>query len=127
MGWQVVRTLLKVQATPGPGRAELVWAAVFTFPRRFPAGLGPTVVRSIDSAAAQLAVQLRGQVASRESVVVGRLPGRSYLIAFGTRRERIVFLLQGRHEYELLCRWDAGDPAAGQAACRLLLDTFRPG
>jgi hypothetical protein len=59
---------------------------------------------------------------------VGGLRAREYELAYrrGGRdlRNRIVFALQRRTEYQLLCRWLASDDEP--EACGLLLQSFRP-
>jgi hypothetical protein len=52
---------------------------------------------------------------------------RQYELAFAHKsvavKELITFVLRGRREYEILCRWAAGD--VQPAACGALLAGFR--
>jgi hypothetical protein len=77
--------------------------------------------------AAKLAGELHGNVVAPRTVTAGATTARQYDLAFSRngRRlvERITFVLRGRREYELLCRFEAGKD---EPACALLQDSFRP-
>jgi hypothetical protein len=73
------------------------------------------VARELDSVAAQLAGQLQGKVVSRRTATVGGRDARAYVIDHDSLTEEITFVLQGKREYELLCRRAQG---GDDAACR---------
>jgi hypothetical protein len=122
--WRVTRT---VRAVTAASDAELVSVTVFRLARPYRPSLWPKLVPVLDGVAAQLARGLRGSVDARETVVLAGRRARRYEIAF--RRggkdvvERIVFLLEGRREYQLLCRYTRG---GGLEACSAFLASFRP-
>ena len=123
--WHVRRSGGTVAATSGD--VDLVSVTTFPLARRYEPRLWAKVVPALDRAAAQLAAQLRGSLTKRETVVVGGLRARRYEIDYrrsGRRLvERAAFVLIGRREHELLCRFRAG---GDDGACRTLLRTFRP-
>jgi hypothetical protein len=89
------------------------------------------VVVELDGVASRLAERLAPDAArspGRTQVIAGRR-ARVYDIVYtreGARRlERVAFVLNGRREYQLLCRWDSDDPEEGEEACMLLLSSFR--
>jgi hypothetical protein len=92
----------------------------FRLTRRYARDLWATVVPELDRVAAQLARRLGADVSRKQTAVLaGR---RSRLYSFrrghdGTRR--IAFVLEGLHEYQLLCRGNDAD------ACAKLLASFR--
>ena len=122
-GWRVTRTARSVTAA-GAGE-ELVSVTVFRLAKRYQPALWPKVVPVLDGVAAQLSSTLRGHVAAPSTTLVAGRRARSYEIEF--RRdgkdlvERIVFLLDGRREYQLLCRFE---PGGRPSACSGFLATF---
>jgi len=85
-------------------------------PARFAAA-----TKELDQVAASLAGQLHGKVTGRSTVQAGGRSSRSYRIAYGDKIQQITFVLDGKHEFELLCRRAA---AASDAGCALLLTSF---
>jgi len=75
----------------------------------------------------QLARRLRARLDAARTVRLAGRRGRQYEITFSWKgaevRERITFVLRGRREYQLLCRWPADE--AEPVACGLLLQSFR--
>ena len=124
-GWHVSRAGRTVSAASGE---ELVSVTLFRLARPYTPKLWPQVVPVLDGVAAQLARGLGGSVDSRTTVVLAGRRARRYEIGF--RRsgkdvvERIVFLLEGRREYQLLCRYERA--AGGSGACSAFLASFRP-
>lgn len=122
--WRVARTVRSVTASSG---GELVSVTVFRLARPYRPNLWPTLVPVLDGVAAQLARGLGGSVGTRETVVLAGRRARRYELAF--RRggkdvvERIVFLLEGRREEQLLCRYARG---SSSASCSAFLASFRP-
>jgi hypothetical protein len=123
--WEVRRSGRMVAATSGP--VDLVSVTTFPLARRYEPRLWDKVVPALDRAAGQLATQLQGRVDGRATVVVAGRRARRYDISY--RRsgrqlvERAVFVLSGRREHQLLCRFQAG---GDDGACRTLFRTFRP-
>ena len=123
--WQVRRTARSVTAA-GAGE-ELVSVTVFRLAKPYRPAIWPKLVPVLDGVAAQVSSSLHGHLASRSTTLVAGRRARSYEIEF--RRdgkdvvERIVFLLDGRREYQLLCRFEPGGKRS--AACSDFLATFR--
>ena len=84
--------------------------------------------RRTPRAAAQLAKQQSGTVGDSQTVTVGGQRTRRYDIDYerdGKQLvERLAFVLRGKTEYLLLCRYERGGDTA---ACDRLLDTFTLG
>jgi hypothetical protein len=123
--WKVQRSGATLAAASGP--VDLVSVTTFPLARRYEPKLWNKIVPALDRAAGQLAAQLHGRLTSRGTVVVAGRRARRYDI--GYRRagrqlvERAVFVLEGRHEHELLCRFEAG---GDDGACATLVRTFEP-
>ena len=99
---------------------------VFRLAKPYRPALWSKVVPVLDGVAAQLSSTLRGHVVARSTTLVAGRRARRYEIEF-TRGgkdlvERIVFLLDGRREYQLLCRFE---PGGKPSACSNFLATFR--
>jgi hypothetical protein len=124
--WQVVRTARQTQAVAGKGSLALV--AVSRLPLRRDAGpeLASDVVADLDRAADQLARQHHG---SRTDSVTERIAGRDarrYKVAYDLHGakliETVAFVLRGKTEFLLLCRYEQSQPGD---ACNQLLHSFR--
>jgi hypothetical protein len=121
----------KVTASPRVAAAAqgeaLVSVTVFPLLRPYRPALWQGARRELDGVAAKLAARQGGRVEEADSVRLAGLPGRRYEIRYlrqGERfRQRVIFLLRGRRELQLLCRWreDEGEPPA----CALLAESFR--
>jgi hypothetical protein len=124
--WSVHRSGRQVTVTSGS--VDLVGVTTFTLARRYRPELWSKVVPVLDSTASDLAAQLHGERRSGVTVVVAGRRARRYEIAY--RREgkalveRTAFVLEGRREHQLLCRFEVG---ADDGACRTLFSSFRPG
>jgi hypothetical protein len=120
-GWRVTRAGRMTSAVSGE---QLVSVTVFPLPRPFQPALWDKAAPELDRVAAQLATQLGGRIRSRAGVTLAGHRARTYDIAFerGGKAvvERIAFILEGRREYQLLCRF-AGD----DSACREFRTSFR--
>jgi hypothetical protein len=116
-------------ASPHPGAAQLVSVRVFRLARPYRPALWETVVPELDRVAARLADELEGEIESSAVVVVGGRRAKRYDIRYerdGTSfRERTAFLLDGRREFQLVCRYEAADDGEGPRACTRLFSTFR--
>ena len=124
-GWTVSRTVSSVSAEHGDGAVSV---ATYRLRQSYRPALRREAAKELDRVAAALAVQLRGKVVVHRVVPADGMRARRYDISFarkGTKLvERITFVLSGRREYELLCRFKEGkdEPACGQ-----LERSFRPG
>ena len=123
--WRVRRSGRTVAASDGA--VDLVAVTTFPLARRYEPRLWDKVVPALDRAAAQLAAQLRGRLEERATVVVAGRRARRYEIGYERAGKRLVeragFVLVGRREHELLCRFPAG---GDDGACRTLFRTFEP-
>lgn len=127
-GWQVERAARAVTAKQGGG-PTLVSVTVLDLRRAYRPELFPKVTVELDKVAGTLATKLRGELAARRTVAVAGGRVRQYEIAYERNgkklRDRLTFVLRGRREYFLLCRWEAG--AGRPPACDQLVSTFRIG
>ena len=122
-GWKVSRSTASVAAADG---TEAVSVTTYRLTRTYRPALRRQAVKELDRVAGTLAAQLGGKVIVHRVVTVAGMPARQYDIAF-TRKgkalvERITFVLHGRREYELLCRFEEGKD---EPACALLERSFR--
>jgi hypothetical protein len=123
--WTVARKGQEVQASAG---LKLVSVTRYPLLRRYRPALWPSVVPELDRAAAQLAKQQNGRVRNSRTVTIGGEQARRYDIDYERDGkalvERIAFVLRGKTEYLLLCRYDRGGDTD---ACDRLLATFALG
>jgi hypothetical protein len=121
--WGVSRKGREVQAAQG---TQLISVTRFPLLRRFRPGLLNEVVPELDRAAAAVASQQQGTVRDPRNVTIAGQKARRYDVAY-TRQgkqlvERIAFVLRGKSEYLLLCRYERG---GNTDACDGLLTSFR--
>jgi hypothetical protein len=121
--WAVSRKDDEVQAAQG---TRLISVTRFALLRRFRPALWDKVVPELDRAAAGVARQQQGTVSNPRNVTIAGQQARAYDIAY-TREgrllvERIAFVLRGKTEYLLLCRYERGGDTE---ACDRLLTSFR--
>ena len=104
---------------------QLVSVTRFVLLRGFRPGLWDHVVPELDRAAAGIAAQQQGEVTRTRDVVIDGRRARRYDIAYehdgDELVERLAFVLRGKTEYLLLCRYERG---GGTEACDRLLATF---
>ncbi|MGH3103907.1 MAG: hypothetical protein ACRDN6_07425 [Gaiellaceae bacterium] len=120
--WRLERAGRTLSAVSGDGRAA-VSVTTFRLARPYRTELRPEVFRELDRVADELAGKLGGAVQESSDVTVGGLRGRHYRFSGasdGTRR--IAFVLQGRREFQLLCRFA---DVADEPVCEQLLASFR--
>jgi hypothetical protein len=124
--WQVIRTARQTQAVEGKGSLSLV--AISRFPLRRSAGeaLSKELVAKLDRAADQIARQQHGSLTESASETIAGRESRRYKIAYDLRGAKLVetlaFVLRGKTEYLLLCRYEQ---TSSSDACDLLLDSFK--
>jgi hypothetical protein len=120
--WAVVRSGRALQASKG---LKLVSVTRYPLLRAYRPGLWVRVVPELDRAATQLAKQQNGQVGDSRTVTIAGRRARRYDIDYERDGkalvERIAFVLRGKTEYLLLCRYERGGDTA---ACDRLLATF---
>ena len=120
--WHVVRTERGVQVSNG---LPLVSVTRFPLLRKYRPDLWVRVVPELDRAATQLAQQQKGNVSDSRTVTIVGQRARRYDIDYERDGkalvERIAFVLRGKTEYLLLCRYDRGGDTG---ACDRLLATF---
>ena len=121
--WQVVRRTREVRSSEG---LSLLSVTRFQLVRSYRPELWPAVVRELDGAAAEIARQQDGSVTDSETATIAGRRARLYEIAYEDEGnelvERIGFVLRGKTEYLLLCRYERGGETR---ACERLLATFR--
>jgi len=119
--WAVARGPRVVQASDG---LTLVSVTLFPLVHPFRPALWSKVVPELDRVASGVAQQQKGRVVSSRTKNVSGRRARSYDIGYerdGKQLvERITFVLRGKTEYYLLCRYAGGDTGA----CDRLLATF---
>ena len=124
--WQIVRSARQIQAAEGKGSLSLV--AVSRFPLRRPVGteLSKEIVADLDRAADQIARQQHGSLTESAADTIAGRQARRYQVAYDLRgkklAETLAFVLRGKTEYLLLCRYEQ---TASSDACALLLSSFR--
>jgi hypothetical protein len=128
-GWEVELRGRSSSATPESGATELVSVRVFRLARPYRPALWPSVVSELDRVAGDLARQLGGRIESSAVVVVDGRRAKRYDIRYerdGTEVvERTGFVLRGRREFQLVCRFEVSGDGAGRRACDLLFSTLR--
>jgi hypothetical protein len=121
--WGVSRKGAEVQVAQG---TQLISVTRFPLLRRFKPALWDKVVPELDRAAAALATQQQGAVSDPRTVTVAGQKARRYDVSYmGEGKElveRIAFVLRGKTEYLLLCRYERG---GSTEACDGLLTSFR--
>jgi hypothetical protein len=125
--WPMTRASTTVTVRPSKDQPTLV--SVTTLPLRssYAPALFAKVVKGLDRLTTALAGKLNGKVIARRTVVVGGIRSRQYDLAYektGTGLvDRITFVLRGKREYYVLCRWPADEGEPG--ACGLLQASFK--
>jgi hypothetical protein len=121
--WGVSRKGAEVQAAQG---TQLISVTRFPLLRLFRPALWDEVVPELDRAATALARQQQGTVSDPRTVAVAGQKARRYDVAYmrdGKQLvERIAFVLRGKTEYLLLCRYERG---GSTEVCDGLLTSFR--
>jgi hypothetical protein len=124
--WQVSRAATTVTIRPGGEGPTLASVTKLSLRSKYVPSLFPRVTKELDRVTNALAAKLEGKVIARRTIVVGGIRSRQYDVAYqkeGTGMiDRITFVLRGKREFYVLCRWpaDEGEPDA----CRLLQSSF---
>jgi hypothetical protein len=121
--WTVSRKGSRVQAAQG---TQLISVTRFPLLRAFRPALWSKVVSELDRAAATIARQQQGTVSDDRTVTIGGGKARRYDVGYAGEGkqlvERIAFVLRGKTEYLLLCRYERGGDTE---ACDGLLTSFK--
>ena len=121
--WVLVRSGREVHVSKG---VALVSVERFPLRRAYRPELWHKVLPELDRAAEAVATQQHGTVSERQTVKISGLDARRYDVEYQREGrqlvERIGFVLRGRTEYLLLCRYEGG---AGTEACDRLLSSFK--
>lgn len=123
--WEVVRTARQVQAVEGGKSLRLVAVSRLPLLHVFKPDLWHKVVPELDRVADGVAQQQHGSVTTAEDTKISGEMARRYVVAYDLRGKKLVetiaFVLRGKTEYELLCRYAQN---ASSDACDTLLRTF---
>jgi hypothetical protein len=121
--WNVARTDQEVGVSKG---IELLSVRRFPLMRVYRPELWDKVVPELDRAAEAVARQQQGTVTDPQTVTIAGRRARRYDVEYeheGTQLvERLAFVLRGKVEYLLLCRYESGGDTG---ACDRLLTSFR--
>jgi hypothetical protein len=115
----------KTLATSAEARQDqstVVSVTVLPLLKPYRIALFPRVAKELDRVASTYAANLKGSVASRQTVEVAGRKARQYEITHGELVDRITFLLRGKRNFQLTCRWRNAD--GEPAACGQLAATF---
>ena len=115
--WAVKTLATSAEARQGPSTVVSVTILPLLKPYRL--ALFPRVAKELDRVAATYAANVKGSVASRRTVLVAGRKARRYEITHGDLVDRITFLLRGKRNFQLTCRWRGSDgepPACDQFA-----------
>ena len=106
------------------GAVDRLEVSTFKLEKAYRTALFAAVARELDHAADGLAAQLKGKVVDSSTIEVDGRKARAYRIDFGGKTEQIVFVLEDKTEYELLCRRAT---SASSATCDQLFSSFAVG
>jgi hypothetical protein len=124
--WEIVRTARQVQAAEGHHSVALVGVSRFPLLHVFRPDLWGKVVGELDGAADAIASQQHGSVTDTRDVTISNERARRYKVAYSLRGQKLIeelaFVLRGKTEYLLLCRYEQGK---SHDACDRLMSSFR--
>jgi hypothetical protein len=116
-GWTA--KALPTSAEARQDASTVVSVTVSPLVRPYRPALFPRVAKELDRVASAYAAKLEGKVTSRRTVSVAGRKARQYEVVHGDLVDRITFLLRGRENFQLTCRWRSADgepPACSQLA-----------
>ncbi len=121
-GWDVRRTPRKTSVRSG---SQLLSVEIFPLVHAYDPLLFAKVKIELDRLAAEIAANAGGSLTQKRTTQVAGRRVRAYEIVLTrngkTLTERIAFVLEGKREYQLLCRRRAG---ATSSACGTLVKSF---
>jgi predicted Zn-dependent protease len=106
-GWTVKTS--PTSAVAGQDKDTFVSVTVLPLVKPYRPALFLRVARELDRVADDLAKQLGGQVVSSNTVIAAKSRARQYEIEHRGLVDRITFVLRGKREYQLTCRWPKAD------------------
>jgi hypothetical protein len=119
-GWTVVRKGNSVAAVNGA--VDRIEVLRFTLEKPYRPALFAAASRELDGVVTRLAHQLSGRVADRATARLTGRKARSYRIDYGPgKTQQIAFVLDGRTEFQLLCRRKS---SASDSVCAQLFSSF---
>jgi hypothetical protein len=119
-GWTVQRAGRMVSAS---NDGELVQVATFALLKPYTPELFDRVERELRLRMRQVASQTGGTVSGSSTVTAGGIRSHAYEVSAGDQVDEYTFVLQGRREYQLLCRRRT---SSGSDVCNQLVKTFEP-
>ena len=119
-GWTVQRSGRLVSAAKG---GDLVQVAAFSLLKPYKSALFDRVERELRMRMQEIAAQTGGSVSGSSTVTAGGIRSHSYEVTAGDRVDEYTFVLQGKREYQLLCRHAK---TSGGDACDRLVKSFEP-
>ena len=126
--WQVARTARQVQAVQGGKSFSLVAVSRFPLRRTFTPALWQKVLKELDRVVDGIAHQQNGSVTDATDATIDGQKGRRYQIAYDLHGKKLVerlgFVLRGKTEFFLLCRYEEGKSST---ACDTLFSSFTLG
>ena len=107
------------------GSVDRVEVLRFRLEKRYRPALFAAAAHELDGVAARLAGQLGGRLADQATSQVDGRKARTYTIEYGPgKTQQIAFVLDGRDEFQLLCRRAS---SATDADCARLFASFALG
>jgi hypothetical protein len=120
--WTVAHTARSLQAARG---IAVVSVTRFPLLHAYVPALWPQVVPEMDRSAAGVASDQHGTLSARRTVSIAGEQARRYDVEYDRNGKKLVerlgFVLHGKTEYELLCRFER---SKSSSACDLLFRTF---
>jgi hypothetical protein len=118
-GWSTTVRPTSVQATQA---GELVGVIVLPLLKTYRPSLFRASISELNRTAAGIASRTKGTVVASRTVVVAGGRARQYDVQTGGTVVRYTFVLRGKREYQLTCRWQAADGLPD--ACAQLVASF---
>lgn len=120
VGWAV--KVLPTSAQARRDASTVVSVIVLPLVRPYRLSLFPRVAKELDRVASTYATHVKGTLTSRRTVDVAGRKAREYEIIHGDLVDRITFVLRGKRNFQLTCRWRSQDGEPG--ACAQLASSF---
>ena len=118
--WQTTVRATSAFARQDP--STLVSVVVLPLVKPYRIALFPEVAKELDRVADTYAANVKGTVRSRRTVEVAGRKAREYRIEHGELVDLITFVLRGKRNYQLTCRWRESDDEPD--ACAQLAASF---
>ena len=118
LGWKLERAKSRVGATHD---SELVQVAAFPLLKPYHERLFDKVAGELRTRMQEIAGQTRGRVTGERTVTADGIRSHAYDVTVGEHVDEYTFVLDGMHEYLLLCRRSSSDEAV---ACSRLVTSF---